>query len=313
MHELNLDVGNDSAAKFEQDHCKNHLNAFDSLISVICCQMLSRRMQATKLDLIEFHGRHMISRHLFPSPPSLPLTPSLIAVVEDDPGLCADLVEFLQLRGFEAQGFRSAEAFYRAWPKKRFDLLLLDVSLPGDSGLEVAHRVRETDTTGIVMLTALDTDNDQVAGLGAGADAYLSKRSSLEVIEAACRSVLRRLGMAKVAHMAGIGTPTPQPKTRWCLSSQQWKLEAPNGHTIDLTHAELIFLGALFGKPSEAVEREQLLGLLGKPDSLSNLRNLDNAASRLRRKVQQACGMELPVRPSYGKGYTFGAACEVSA
>src|SRR5512143_226564 len=109
--------------------------------------------------------------------------PSLVAVVEDDPGLCSDLVEFLQLRGFSARGFASAEAFYRAWPAVRFDLLLLDVALPGDSGLEVARKVRAADTAGIVMLTALDADSDQVAGLWAGADAYLSKRSSLEVIE----------------------------------------------------------------------------------------------------------------------------------
>ncbi len=243
---------------------------------------------------------------------SLP-SPSLVAVVEDDPGLCADLVEFLQLRGFAARGFQSAEAFYQAWPVVRFDLLLLDVSLPGDSGLEVARRVREKDAAGIVMLTALDADSDQVAGLGAGADAYLSKRSSLEVIGAACRSVLRRLNMAKAARTPGTAQAAPTPPTLWRLRSQQWKLEAPNGGVIDLTHAELIFLSALFAKPGEAIEREQLLVLLGKQDTLSNLRNLDNSASRLRRKVQQACGMELPVRPSYGKGYTFGGQCEVRA
>lgn len=240
--------------------------------------------------------------------------PPLVAVVEDDPSLCADLVEFLQLRGFAARGFESAEAFYRAWPAVRFDLLLLDVSLPGDSGLTVARRVRERDAVGIVMLTALDADSDQVAGLGAGADAYLSKRSSLEVIEAACRSLLRRLGMARPAtRAAGAAKPAPQPTNVWRLRSQQWKLEAPNGGVVDLTHAELIFLGALFGKPGNAVERDELLTLLGKQSTVSNLRNLDNAASRLRRKVQQACGMELPVRPSYGKGYTFGGACEVRA
>ncbi len=234
----------------------------------------------------------------------------LVAVVEDDAGLCADLVDFLQLRGFAAQGFGSAEAFYRAWSVLRFDLLLLDVSLPGDSGLALAHRVRAKDAVGIVMLTALDADEDHVAGLGAGADVYLSKRSSLEVIEATCRSVLRRLNMAQTAQRA------VAEATRtgiWCLRSRQWKLEAPDGTVIDLTHAEQMFLGALFAQPGAAIERERLLALLGKPGTLSSLRNLDNAASRLRRKVLQACGIELPVRPSYGKGYTFGGECEVIA
>ena len=101
------------------------------------------------------------------------------------------------------------------------------------------------------------------------------------------------------------------PKERWRLNNKQWSLTAPNGVTVMLTHCEVTFLTALFNDPGEAVKRNKLLALLGKPDTLSNLRNLDNAASRLRRKVQKACGIKLPVRSSYGKGYTFGGECEV--
>jgi DNA-binding response OmpR family regulator len=235
---------------------------------------------------------------------TLPFAP-LVAVVEDDPGLCTDLVEFLLLRGFAARGFVSAEAFYQAWPAVHFDLLLLDVALPGASGLDIARRVRAVDTAGVVMLTALDADDDQVAGLGAGADIYLSKHSSLEVIEAACHSVLRRLA-------SGGAAPVETARADvWRLDALHWRLDAPDGTPVDLTHAEALLLSVLFRNPGEAIAREQLLILLGKPNTLSNLRNLDNAASRLRRKVQQACGVELPVRPSYGKGYTFGGACEV--
>jgi len=119
----------------------------------------------------------------------------LIAVIEDGPELRADLLEFLEMRGFAARGFGSAEAFFAAWPATRFDLLLLDVALPGVSGLEVARRVRAGDAqAGVVMLTALDANDEQLQGLVAGADVYLSKRSSLEVIEASCRNLLRRLG-----------------------------------------------------------------------------------------------------------------------
>src|SRR5215468_8009927 len=80
----------------------------------------------------------------------------LVAVVEDNPGLLADLVEFLKMRGFAAQGFASAEDYFGVWPARRFDLLLLDVALPGIGGLEVAQRVRAQDAAGIVMLTAFD-------------------------------------------------------------------------------------------------------------------------------------------------------------
>ncbi|WP_343582793.1 response regulator transcription factor [Herbaspirillum sp.] len=239
----------------------------------------------------------------------MPSLSPLVAVVEDNPGLLADLVEFLQMRGFTARGFASAEEFLSAWPAQRFDLLLLDVGLPGIGGLEVAQRVRARESVGILMLTAFDSNDDHVLGLDAGADVFLSKRSSLEVIEAACHSVLRRLeprhGSNDAAIAANNGT--------WLLHVKQWRLTAPDGTALELTHAEVGLLAALFACPGQAIERNALLKSLGKADTLSNLRNLDNTASRLRRKVQTACGIDLPVRPSYGKGYTFIGPCEVMA
>jgi DNA-binding response OmpR family regulator len=233
--------------------------------------------------------------------------PYFVAIIEDNAGLLADLVEFLELRGFVVRGFESAEAFFEVWPATRFDVLLLDVALPGASGLAIAQRVRARDRvgagTGVVMLTALDTNDDRVLGLNAGADMYLSKRSSLEVIEAACHSVLRRLGAVRPASVG----------EHWQLHAQRWQLEAPNGKSLDLTHAEVVLLSSLCAKPGQAITREALLTRMDKQETLSSLRNLDNTASRLRRKVQAACGMELPMRPSYGKGYTFTGRCEVDA
>jgi DNA-binding response OmpR family regulator len=231
--------------------------------------------------------------------------------VEDDPGLLNDLVEFLQLRGFTAHGFGSAETFFEAWPATRFDLLLLDVALPGASGLEIVQRVRAQDRAesgvGIVMLTALDANDDHALGLDAGADIFLSKRSSLEVIEAACRSVLRRLGLPDKDRMAVTGSADGT----WRLNAPRWRLQAPTGVWLDLTRAEAVLLGALFEHSGRPITREELLERLGKRETLPGLRNLDNTASRLRRKVQAACGLELPLRPCYGRGYTFSGLCEV--
>lgn len=234
--------------------------------------------------------------------------PHHVAVVEDHAGLLADLVEFLELRGFAASGFDNAEDFFSVWPATHFDLLLLDVALPGASGLEISQRVRTHDTrntTGIVMLTALDANDDQVLGFNAGADVYLSKRSSLEVIEAACHGVLRRLGREKA------GRPAVHTEKFWRLHPKDWRLHTPNGVALDLTHAEVRLLCALCETPGQAVTRDALLVHLDKRQTPFTLRNLDNTASRLRRKVQLACGLELPLRPSYGRGYTFTAHCEM--
>ncbi len=234
----------------------------------------------------------------------------LIAVVEDSPELLTDLVEYLSLQGFYAQGFETGEKFFKAWPFIPFHVLLLDVALPGMSGLEVAQQMRArhaSDTLPeIVMLTALDASSDHVLGLEAGADMYLSKRSSLEVIAATCHSVQRRLERRAADHETK-GESTPDDF--WHLQARDWIVRAPNGRTLQLTHAEVVVLTMLFEHPGQAVAREALLLRLEKPDTLSNLRNLDNTASRLRRKAFAACGMELPLRPSYGKGYTFSGRC----
>lgn len=238
--------------------------------------------------------------------------PCHVAVVEDHAGLRTDLVEFLELRGFSVRGFDSAESFFSVWPAMHFDLLLLDVALPGISGLEIAQRVRSHDahnTTGVVMLTALDANDDQVLGFHAGADVYLSKRSSLDVIEAACHGVMRRLGQREADRPA---SPPRLTEQHWRLHPQDWRLHTPNGMALNLTHAEVRLLCALCETPGKAVTREALLVYLDKQETPFTLRNLDNTASRLRRKVQAACGLELPLRPSYGKGYTFAAHCELA-
>ncbi len=232
----------------------------------------------------------------------------VVAVVEDSRELLIDLVEYLNLKGFVAHGFQTGEAFLQAWPSSHFDLLLLDVALPGLSGLEIAHQIRMQTAVDrlpeIVMLTALDSSNDHVLGLEAGADMYLSKRSSLAVIEATCRSVQRR----RDAEDARAGNDAVTENT-WCVHVRNWFVRAPNGQQMALTYAEVVVLSMLFENPGKAVAREALLSRLEKRDTLANLRNLDNTASRLRRKVLAACGMELPLRPSYGRGYTFSGRC----
>lgn len=241
--------------------------------------------------------------------------PTRLAVVEDEHSLRDDLLEFLTWRGFDAHGFESAETFKMAHAEQAFELLLLDIGLPGLSGLDLAGQLQAMpQVPGIVMLTAFGSDEDQVAGLGFGADAYLVKGSSLQVIEATCLSVLRRLGKhasllrPEPPSAAAETLPNNVPHTKtdeWVINLTSWQLTTPNGERLRLTHQETLILRRLMQQPGTAVSRAELLADLGKPETLSNLRNLDNGASRLRRKVLAGCALELPLRPSYGQGYTF--------
>lgn len=226
-----------------------------------------------------------------------------VAVVEDDADLRDNLTEYLNLRGFNATDFASAEAFLESADDQAFDLALLDVMLPGEDGLNLARRLRDSQDAGapigIIILTALSSTEDQVDGLRAGADAYLVKNAPLEVIEATCLSVLRRLSPQRA--------PAPSSAS-WGLDSRSWQLVAPNGQQAPLTHGELLFLTTLLGRPGQAVGREALLSAMGKPDTLSNRRNLDSLARRLRTKITKTCAMDLPLKPSYGSGYVFAGA-----
>lgn len=179
-----------------------------------------------------------------------------IAVVEDERTLCEDLVEYLVLVGHSARGFGSAEAFLAAWPACRFDLIVLDLVLPGVDGMELARIVRARESTGIVMLTSLSAEMDRITGLDAGADIYLQKGCSLEVIEASCRSVLRRLSIHPGSDTA---QPTVAGQGVWQLQIKLWQMIAPNGTVTDLTHAELMFLTALLRQPGAPISRTELL------------------------------------------------------
>lgn len=229
-----------------------------------------------------------------------------IAVVEDERDLCDALVEYLQLCNLSAQGFGSAEALYNAWADYSFSLVILDIGLPGDNGLQAAQWLRaRNENIGIVMLTARGSSSDQVAGLKTGADAYLVKDTSLEVVEATCRSVLRRL--VPPSPMQSTATPA------WRLHPKSCLLTSPCGQHMPLSHSQVLFLQCLLNTAGTPVNRAELLSALGKTDTYTNHRNLDSYASRLRQLTLKQCGEEIPVRPCYGIGYTFAGAGKVES
>ena len=227
-----------------------------------------------------------------------------LAIVEDDHRLRGDLVDFFDWRGATAAGVPSAEVFWAGLESGvPPELLLLDLGLPGEDGLSVARRVRQRwPRIGIIMLTAFGSDDHRIDGLDGGADAYLVKGVSLEIVEATCRSVLRRVRSQEALQARD---------APWQLDTLQARLQAPSGQTVRLTHMEQLFLSLLMQTPGAAVPRDRLLVRMGKPDTLEQWRNLDGCAARLRRKVAEQGAGELPVRSYYGHGYAFGAPAQV--
>lgn len=214
-----------------------------------------------------------------------------VAIVEDDPDLLEEVAAGLEEQGFRVIACPSAEAFWRASAQMAFDLVVLDVGLPGEDGYSVLRRLSDRMDIGKVMLTARALPAEQALGLSSGADAYLPKPADLIVLAATLHSVARRLQQAA----------SPQP---WRLADGGWSLHAPDGQAFELTGSEKILMESLMERPGEAIARDALIERLsnGTPDF--DPHRLDVLVHRLRKKLSGR-QMRLPVRAIYRGGFVF--------
>lgn len=227
-----------------------------------------------------------------------------ILVVEDEPALRRDLVEYLSLLGYACKGLASRSALIGELDTGVApDIVILDVGLPDGSGFDLARDIRNRCDCGVIMLTALSESDDRTAGFDSGADIYLVKPASLPEIRASVQSLLRRLPHA--------GRAAPQEAELWRLNAVDWELTAPSGKTIKLTATELSFLTALFERVGQPCSREWLAQAIIRPQAAVDIRNLDTVVNRLRRKIRQAVEVEPPIKMIYGQGYIFSAPCRI--
>lgn len=228
-----------------------------------------------------------------------------VAVIEDDDILRDEiLVPGLAASGYEAEGFGRPVDLYRRMLSTSFDVVVLDVGLPDEDGLSVARYLRAHSSLGIVMLTGHRHLGDRVKSLGEAADAWLSKPIEVEVVAATIRSLLRRM------HMPATTSPKPPredapAEASWRLMAQGWRLVAPSGREIALNRAERSVLERLFGANGEAVPREMLIDALGESRDEFDPHRIDMLVHRLRRKVSEQVGEELPLRSVRGRGYVL--------
>jgi two-component system phosphate regulon response regulator OmpR len=208
-----------------------------------------------------------------------PDAPHLL-VVDDDARLRALLQRFLNEQGFRVTSAADAAAARAALRSVAFDLLVLDVMMPGESGLElVASLRREGASVPVLMLTAAGSPDDRVAGLESGADDYLPKPFDPRELALRIRTILRRAA-APPPPPAG---PTPvQLGPRW-FDPERGELRGSEG-AVRLTQGEAALLGALAARPGEVLTREEIAAALGTPEA--GERAIDVQVTRLRRKIE---------------------------
>lgn len=226
----------------------------------------------------------------------------MIVLVESDLNYSEKINAFLESRGFAARTVSGGAGLERQVEDPSADLVLLGV-MPGaeEDGLELCRRLRGISLDlPIVMMTCRDHPAYFVRSLDSGADVCLVKGGDLLVLEATLRNLIvryrQRLGHSEAA---------------WILDLTGWKLSTPEGEAVSLTFMERTVLDQLFTNAGSATSRLEILEALGKNDTLLEHRNLDSVMRRLRRKVKQDTGRNLPIRAAYGQGYAFSAKARV--
>lgn len=222
-----------------------------------------------------------------------------ILVVDDDTRLRELLKSFLSRHDFRVTTAASAAEARQRLGSLDFDLIVLDVMMPGETGLEFAAELRRTDDVPILMLTAMVETKDRIAGLETGVDDYLGKPFEPRELLLRIQSVLRRGRPSAVA-----AAPAPETPRQVTFGPMQFDLElgelTDKGRRVALTDAEISLMRAFTGRIGEVLSRETLCKTIG---ANVNERAIDVQVTRLRRKIEPDPSFPRYLRTVRGQGY----------
>ncbi len=226
--------------------------------------------------------------------------PRRILIVEDEVHIAGGLIFNLEQEGYAVHHVENGRDAFDLLDQEYFDLLVLDLMLPDISGLEICRHVREyfPDIL-ILMLTALGTDEDRIAGLSQGADDYLPKPFNLDEFLLRVKALLRR-------------APTTQKQSSanfYRFGDNRVDLEQGHARTprgdFDLTDLEIKMLKVLIKKAGQVVSRAELLQEVWGVTPDTETRTLDNFVVRLRKYFEKNPARPVHIQTVRGRGYRF--------
>ncbi len=232
-----------------------------------------------------------------------PSRESHVLVVDDDPQLRLLVSRLLRANGYRVTGAADGNEMRAAMALTAFDLVVLDVMLPGASGFDLCRELRRESAIPVIMLTARGSEADRVEGLDLGADDYLAKPFSPRELVARVNAVMRR--------MRADGAPnalTPARAFRfsgWILDVARRELTDPQGSIVDLSTGEFDMLRAFVEAAGKVLGRDLLLDLAKNRIATGYDRVVDVQISRLRKKIERDDASEPMIRTIRGTGYMF--------
>ena len=230
-----------------------------------------------------------------------------ILAVDDDPSMRKLIADYLTSHGFRVSTAADGKGATRIIDEDVVDLVVLDLKLAEEDGLQLVNQLRARSNVPIIVITGHWRDEiDRIVGLELGADDYLTKPFNLRELLARVRAVLRRAE-------ADWASPPPDSKeTRyrfagWELHLRKRSLTSPAGSPVDLTIGEFSLLTAFLRSPQQVLSREQLLAATHLHDEEVYDRSIDVQILRLRRKLESDPSTPELIKTERGLGYVFAA------
>ena len=219
-----------------------------------------------------------------------------ILVVDDEPAIVDAVVYALRASGFDVDAFADGESALDAARSDGYDVLVLDVRLPGLSGIEICRRLRSESDVPILILTAMDAEVDRVLGLEAGADDYVTKPFSVAELVSRVRAILRRRELDRavgsgIRHIGSLELDVNRHEVRI------------DGKTIRLTPSEFRLLALLAEEPERVYTRREIMQHLWDSTYVGDQRACDIHVSNLRRKIEETPGRPQRLVTIRGVGY----------
>ncbi|MGY3861755.1 response regulator [Aeromonas lacus] len=228
-----------------------------------------------------------------------------ILVVDDHSEIRDLLKRFLEQHGLRVSCARDGKEMKRLLEEREFDLLVLDLMMPGEDGLTLCRELRAKSSLPIIMLTAMGEETDRIIGLEMGADDYLAKPFNPRELLARIKAVMRR---TQAETQPAAETLTRDLRfDRWLLDVNRRELVDEDGVGLSLSTAEFDLLKVFLERPQRVLSRDQLLDLARGREAVAFDRAIDTLVSRLRRKLERDPKNPELIKTIWGGGYMFSA------
>ncbi len=224
-----------------------------------------------------------------------------VLVVDDEKLIVKGLRFSLEQDGMEVDCAYDGESALQMAGENEYDIILLDVMLPGLSGFEVCQSIREFSDVPVIMLTAKGDDMDKILGLDYGADDYITKPFNVLEVKARIKAIIRR--SAKKDAKSRDGRLLERGQLQLDLANRRLRIA---GRETNLTGKEFEVLELLASNPGKVYGREELLHLVWGADYPGDVRTVDVHVRRLREKIEENPSEPHYVCTKWGIGYYFG-------